>query len=562
MAFTSPWRQSNFMGSWANSGGDSEADAGIAGTGSGNLGLTVANGMWYYDTTNNVFRLRQGGAWTSIGTTTPGWDDVLQIDAKTGGYSPTISDGDTLTVGEGASGILKVAANGSLVVESGATATVADAPSNATDIVNKAYADSIAAGFDPKASSRLASVAALTNHVATGSGVGKALEAPTDASSYNTVDNVTMVVGDRFLLKDGGPDGVDPNIDNGIYEVTVLGDDAGAKFKMVRATDFDGSPAGEVSAGAFTFVTEGTAWGDSGWFVSTADPIVVDTDDIVFSQFAGVGTYSGTQGIDITANQISVDTLAAGGLDFGGAQSDELFVEVANFAGNGLESDGSSPPNLQVSIDDATDLTGIAIAAGDEVLLNDASGPDTVGRVLMSQILTYINTGVQLPNSLTDGAGIADFTFNGGGAATVALDLYNVKVTAAGGGDVNNNPLYLDATNGLNVKVDDSTISLDAGNDYRLYVPNAGISETQLANTVPGNGLTGGAGSSLSVVPADTATKGGLAVDADGVWSCAFNAGNPNTDTVTGKAGQFCYDSDGQTVWFCTADGDTNWVMV
>lgn len=567
MAFTDPHRQSNYMGEWANSGGDSEADAGIPGTGAGQLGIPLANGMWYYDTTNHVFRLRQNGGWVTAGTSTPGWDDVLSVDATTNGNSPTVSDGDTLTIGGGTSGVLDVEGNatlniksaGTLAVLTGATATVADAPTSGDDIVNKTYADSIAAGFDPKESCDVATTAQLANFTAAGSGEGKTL---TDNSTgVYTIDNVNLTLGMRVLVKDGGPNAT-PNIDNGIYEVTTAGA-VGVSLVLTRATDFDGTPSGEVSSGAFTFIVQGINNGSTGWFVTTTGTITVDTTAIVFSQFAGVGQYTGGQGIDISANQISVDLLAAGGLDFGGGGSDELFVEVGNFAGNGLASDGASPPDLQIDIAGATDLTAITIVGTDEIFLNDASGPDTAGRVLMSQVLAYVNANAQLPNSLTDGAGVADFTFDGSAAQSVALDLYNVQTGgAAGDSDQNNNPLYLDTTNGLNVKIDGSTIGLDSSNNYRLYVPNAAITETQLANSVPGNGLTGGAGSSLSVVAPTAAANCGLKVDANGVYNCVMASGNPNTNTQAGNRGMLYYDTNGGTVWFNTDGTTTGWIML
>jgi len=95
--------------------------------------------------------------------------------------------------------------------------------------------------------------------------------------------------------------------------------------------------------------------------------------------------------------------------------------------------------------------------------------------------------------TLTEGAGI-DITAN-----VVSVQLYATEVTAAGDSNVNNNPLYLDATNGLNVMVDNSTIDLDAGNDYRLYIPNGGVTETQLNASVAGNGISGGGGTALAL---------------------------------------------------------------
>ena len=75
-------------------------------------------------------------------------------------------------------------------------------------------------------------------------------------------------------------------------------------------------------------------------------------------------------------------------------------------------------------------------------------------------------TADTLGNSLTDGNGIADFSFNGSAAASVA------------------------------VEADGSTLSVGASG---VKVADAGITETQLNTSVAGDGLSGGAGTALSV---------------------------------------------------------------
>jgi hypothetical protein len=109
----------------------------------------------------------------------------------------------------------------------------------------------------------------------------------------------------------------------------------------------------------------------------------------------------------------------------------------------------------------------------------------------------------------------------------VNIDLDTTKRSAAGDSDASNNPLYLDSTNGINVKVDASTIDLDSGNANRLYVPNAGITETQLNTSVAGNGLTGGGGSALAV-----GAGNGLSVAASSVAVASDSTGGANLASV------------------------------
>ena len=58
---------------------------------------------------------------------------------------------------------------------------------------------------------------------------------------------------------------------------------------------FDLSNGLTVSSGIFTFVEKGTINGISGW-VLTSNNVVVGTDTLIFSQFSGAGSSTGTAG--------------------------------------------------------------------------------------------------------------------------------------------------------------------------------------------------------------------------------------------------------------------------
>ena len=77
-------------------------------------------------------------------------------------------------------------------------------------------------------------------------------------------------------------------------------------------------------------------------------------------------------------------------------------------------------------------------------------------------------------NSLTDGNGIVDFTFNGSAGATVA------------------------------VQADGSTLTVGASG---VKVADDGITATQLATSVAGAGLSGGGGTALAVIVDDSSIE-------------------------------------------------------
>lgn len=149
-------------------------------------------------------------------------------------------------------------------------------PTSANQLVNKSYVDSVATGLDVKASVRLATAAALPANTSAGSGVGKTLTA--DANGALSVDGVAVAVGNRILVKDEAT-----ALDNGIYVVTAAGDGSNP-YVLTRAIDADQDA--EVTSGMFTFVEEGSSNDNSGWVLSTNNPITVDTTALAFSKFS------------------------------------------------------------------------------------------------------------------------------------------------------------------------------------------------------------------------------------------------------------------------------------
>src|SRR5437588_3596940 len=145
------------------------------------------------------------------------------------------------------------------------TLTLAADPSSALQAATKQYVDAVASGIvDTKASVRAATTANIT------------------LSGTQTIDGVALIVGDRVLVKNQTS-----TSDNGIYVVA-----AGA---WARSSDADSSA--EVTAGMYVFVTEGSANDNTGWLLTTNDPIVLGTTGLVFAQFSGAGAISAGNGL-------------------------------------------------------------------------------------------------------------------------------------------------------------------------------------------------------------------------------------------------------------------------
>lgn len=145
---------------------------------------------------------------------------------------------------------------------------------SAQDAVTKAQLDAAVQGYSWKQPVRAATTANIT------------------LSGVQTIDGVSVIAGDRVLVKNQSSGAT-----NGLY--------VAASGAWARTGDMD--VAAEF-VGAAVFVSEGTANGNSQWVMTTDGPITVGTTALVWTQ-SGAGTsYTAGNGIAISGGVISVDT--------------------------------------------------------------------------------------------------------------------------------------------------------------------------------------------------------------------------------------------------------------
>ena len=204
------------------------------------------------------------------------------------------------------------------------------------DAASKSYVDGVAQGLDVKDSC----VAATTGNIT----ISTAL------NNGDTLDGVSLSTNDRVLVKDQSSAS-----ENGIY---IVGS------SPARADDL---AAGADAAGMFTFIEKGTVNADNA-FVCTSDKgsAVVGTNNLAFTQFSGAGQITAGDGLDKSANTLSVDLKSNGGLVI---ESTEIAVDLSasSITGTLAISDGGTGATSA-----SASRTALGLAIGSDIQAHDA----------------------------------------------------------------------------------------------------------------------------------------------------------------------------------------------
>ena len=374
-------------------------------------------------------------------------------------------------------------------------------PSDDADAATKGYVDATASGLDVKASVRVATTA--NGDFNTGFANGQ------------TIDGVTIVTGDRILLKDQTN-----GAQNGIFVVEASG-------QPTRATDFDSDS--EVSSGAFTFVEEGSSQANNGYVLVNADPVSGGSTAMVFEQFSGAGQIEAGAGIKKNGNELFL-SFGAGVVEL---PSDEIGLDLATDSGMMLSVDGSNASTdtaatLQLKLDGHTltkSTSGVRLAAS---VVSDISTLQSDATSLQSE-LDATQTGAGLD---ADGGYSANNGTNYLGSATSlksadeALDAQIKSVADSVAGSVTTGISGLqtevdnvEAAAGLNT---DGTFSAHSGTNYldsatTMKEVDAAL-DSQLASS------TAELDSLISDVEGDLATETAARISGDSAIRSAVNS--------------------------------------
>jgi len=254
-------------------------------------------GRMYFNTATDTIFVYTGSAWKSIPHTIvsgggAGIAEALTVSESNGTITLTLNVADTDSAGLLPASFWQMlndatsdATASKLVKRDGNGNAKVATPTDAAHIATKGYVDAARQGLDVKQSVRVATTAAIN--------------LSSDLNNGDTIDGVTLVTGDRVLVKNQST-----ALENGIYVVTASG-------AASRSSDANGTAdTGELKSGTFTFVEEGTVNSDKGFVVSTNGTITVDTTGIAWTQFSGAGSFTSGDGLSQDGNTIHVNVTA------------------------------------------------------------------------------------------------------------------------------------------------------------------------------------------------------------------------------------------------------------
>lgn len=330
------------------------------------------------------------GVYTSSGTTltrnaTPLSSSTGTLVNFTGTVDVFLTYPSEKAVWQDLSGVVAQQSFGAITATSAAltSGTITTAPVNATDIVNKEYADSIASGLNYHQPVNYGSTAALPAYTYNNgsSGVGATITA--NANGALSLGGGSPTATQRVLIKDE----VSGNAPyNGVYVVTQAGS-AGTPFILTRATDYDTSGTGtnEIDQGDYVLVISGTL-ASTAWVQQTPLPITVGTTALTFLQFNAPITYTAGTGLNLSpATTFNISNTGVSASTYGSASAVPVFAV-----------------NAQGQI---TSVTNTNIAISGSAVSGNISG--SAGSVA---------------NSLTLGTYLTGGTYNGSAAVTATVD--------------------------------------------------------------------------------------------------------------------------------------------
>ena len=259
------------------------------------------------------------------------------------------------------------------------TGSISTTPSNASDIANKFYVDTVAQGLGPKAACQVATTANIT------------------LSGLQTIDGYTTLAGDRVLVKNQSSSQY-----NGIYIASASA--------WIRAVDMD---VWSEVPGAYTVILNG-GQADTGWVCTATQSGTINVTAMPWVQFSNVNTYFAGTGLTLSSNTFSITNTGVTAGSYGSASNTLSATVNAQGQLSALSAQAISiaPSQINATIPNSG-LTNSSITINGSAISLGGSATITA------------NT----PNALTIGTGLSGTSFNGSSPVTIAIDSTVVTLT-------------------------------------------------------------------------------------------------------------------------------------
>ena len=475
--------------------------------------------------TGTVTSVATGTGLTGGPITTTGTISIANTAVSAGSYGTSAS---VPTIAVNAQGQITSASNTTINAVTLTTGTITTSPTNANDIANKAYVDTISSGINFHESVVYATTAALPayNYTNGTSGVGAQITATTNGAL--TIDGYTFLVGDigkRVLIKNETSTN-EPY--NGIYVITQPGS-VSSVFVLTRATDFDtaGTGINEINAGDFFLVTSGTANTNTSWVQQTPLPITVGTTGIVFTQFAAPVLYSAGTGLNLAGTVFNISNTGVSASTYGSASS------VPAIAVN-AQGQITSASNTSIAIN-ANQIT-----AGTVTVAQGGTGAVTLTGYVKGNGTSAFTASATIPSTDITGLG----TMAAQNASSVAITGGSINGTPIGGSTPASGAFTtLGATGDASL----STVIAGTWNGSPIGIAYGGTG----VSTTPTNGqllIGNGTGYTLSTITGSTGLSvsngaGAITLTNTGVTSAVASTGI----SVSGATGAVTFTNTGVT---------------
>jgi hypothetical protein len=283
------------------------------------------------------------------------------------------------------------------------TATVSTAPVSGNDVVNKTYLDYFAAGLSWKQPVLCATTVSIT------------------LSGLQTLDNVTVVAGDRVLVKNQSTAS-----QNGIY--------------LASATAWSRAPDADVWTdliSAITFVETGSTQSGSAWYCTAQPGGTLGTTAVNWSNFSVATTYTAGTGLTLAGNQFSITNTGVSAAAYGSAS--KTLTATVNAQG---QLTVISAPDIAIANTQVSGLGTMSTQAASSVAITGgAINGTTIGATTAAAVnaTTFTGAGTGLTGtatSLSIGGNAATATSattatNIAGGATGSLPYQSAAATTA-----------------------------------------------------------------------------------------------------------------------------------